>query len=225
MISFTRSPWPVCSSEAHPAERLQVLSTGPRSAQTQAYVLCMPVNITLVCLILMQCCSVHVVAGGAGHVWFMWRVQRLPTRRPSVFLPASYTSEWGLWIPTFSLVQERWQTDLQLQECVCWFDGGWKLHTCFSLLPWCRPCTQPHLEILLFFCAMQLYTCKVLVECLTEVFYYFVLCMWKMFDILEHANIIITSVRRGKPDSEVTLTAYRKYSKLLTSALLSSFCF
>lgn len=148
----------------------------------------------------------HVVPGGAGHVWFMWRVRCDPTRRPSAFLPATYTSE-CVNSHLFIGWQKRWQTDPQLQVCVFWwqmwwFDTGWKLHTCFSLLPWCRSCTQPHLEILLFFCATQFFTCKVLVECLTEMFYYFVLCMWKMFDVLQHSNIILTTVRRGK---EVTL--------------------
>lgn len=92
---------------------LQVLSTGRRgrtwewSVHTQTYVLYMPVNMTPVCLLLMQCCSMHVVPGGTGHVWFMWRVHCVPTRRPSAFVAAIYMSERGLWSLTFSLADRR----------------------------------------------------------------------------------------------------------------------
>lgn len=37
------------------------------------------------------------------------------------------------------------------------------------------------------------------------IFYCFIWCTWKMFDTLEHHNIIITTVRSGKPDSDVIL--------------------
>lgn len=37
----------------------------------EIYILCVLVNIILACLLLMQCCSMHMVPGGAGHVWFI----------------------------------------------------------------------------------------------------------------------------------------------------------
>ena len=55
---------------------------------------------------------------------------------------------------------------------------------------------------LLFFCATQLYPRKVLVECLNEGFYHFVLCNWilckKMFDVLEYTNVIINNREKKK---------------------------
>lgn len=73
------------------------------SVQTLTNVLYIPVKMTLVCLLLMQRCSVHVVPGGVHHVWFMC----VPTRRLSAFIPGIYMSEWGLWILPFHWLTEE----------------------------------------------------------------------------------------------------------------------
>lgn len=57
----------------------------------EIYILCVLVNIILACLLLMQCCSMHMVPGGAGHVWF---IRCVPTHRPRAFMPAISIPEW-----------------------------------------------------------------------------------------------------------------------------------
>lgn len=71
---------------------LQVLSKGQSGSSgawykkdTHIYILCLLVNMTLACLLLMHCCSMHTVPGGAGHVWF---IRCVPTHRPRAFMPA-----------------------------------------------------------------------------------------------------------------------------------------
>lgn len=46
---------------------------------------------TLACLLLMQCYSMHMVPGGADHVWF---IRCIHTYRPRAFRPAICIPEW-----------------------------------------------------------------------------------------------------------------------------------
>lgn len=91
------------------------------------------VNKTLACLLLMQCCSMHIVPGGAGHVWF---IQCVPTQAEGF-----HTSYLYSWVKEFAEShlfigwQRRWQTDPQVLECFLWwqmwrFDTVWTSHTC-----------------------------------------------------------------------------------------------
>lgn len=71
------------------------------------------VNVTLACLLLMQCCSMHMVPGGAGHVWF---IRSVPTHRLRAFIPViSIPERRSLQTLTSSLADSGgWQTDPQV---------------------------------------------------------------------------------------------------------------
>lgn len=82
------------------------------------YILCMLVNKALASLSLMQCSSMHMVPGGAGHVWFIWCI---PTRRQRDFMLHSIY----LYSPVEEFVvshlsigwQQGWQTDPLVHGC------------------------------------------------------------------------------------------------------------
>ncbi len=59
---------------------------------------------TLACLLLMQCCSMHMVPGGAGHVWFIGCV---PTHRPRAFIPVICIPDW---VKEFAVSPPHWLT-------------------------------------------------------------------------------------------------------------------
>lgn len=140
---------------------------------TLIYILSICVNMTLVCFLLMPCCSIYikVVPGGAGHVWFIGRfILRHLTRAFILYITTVWRSlkshlfiGWGRmwWTASYSVCW--WQ--------MWWFDTGWIFHTCSSkgstflsffpdVASMCTILnhTQPHLEGLLFFCVPHLYT-------------------------------------------------------------------
>lgn len=76
---------------------------------------------TLACLLLMQCCSMHMVPGSAGHVWFIQWVHSHTHAQGfhtgDLYSLAEEFEESHLFIGW----QRRWQTDPQVQGCFCWW--------------------------------------------------------------------------------------------------------
>lgn len=139
------------------------------------YILCTPANMTLACLLLMQHCSMHMVPGGAGHVWF---IRCVPTHRPRAFILAISIPEWrSLQTLTSSLADSggdrqtpRYRSvsvdgrcgDLTQSEPrthTHWMEAHFfplrRRRVCAALYLMQR---QIHAEILVFFCSRHPYT-------------------------------------------------------------------
>ena len=193
---------------------LQVLSKGQSGSSgtwdkkdTHIYILCLLVNMTLACLLLMHCCSMHTVPGGAGHVWFIWCVphtgrglwcqlsvflsEGVCRVSPPHWLTAEVTDR-ALGTGVFMLMADVaiWHS-LNLAHMLT----EWK-HISL-LLPRCRLwCWQPHLEILLFTTSIYMWiTCGVSGSYFSGFIVYLTgVLVWQKYDI-EYDCLWLTSNR------------------------------